>query len=171
MGIPGWYVHDSSLLLTSSEFLLHDRLLQVVFGGVGASGSSLSSSRRGSGVEGLAGGAIEARDSFAGALAAAGCDVVVPDVVDMGFSRGASSSTLVSFFGGCGVSSTVECFPVVHGGISRNSSKVNTRGLQQSQPTKCQSCALYRRQTSTHLFDPHERLADQDDTRRALPRP
>lgn len=36
--------------------------------------------------------------------------------------------------GGTGVSSTVECFPVVHGGIERNSSNVKTRGLQHVQP-------------------------------------
>lgn len=39
------------------------------------------------------------------------------------------------FFGSSrGVSSTVECLPVVHGGIVRNSSKVRTRGLQHFQP-------------------------------------
>lgn len=37
---------------------------------------------------------------------------------------------------GTGVSSTVECLPVVHGGIERNSSKVKTRGLQHFQPEK-----------------------------------
>lgn len=35
---------------------------------------------------------------------------------------------------GLGVSSTVECFPVVQGGMDMNSSKVRTRGLQHSQP-------------------------------------
>ena len=30
--------------------------------------------------------------------------------------------------------STVECLPVVHGGMDKNSSKVRTRGLQQFQP-------------------------------------
>lgn len=59
---------------------------------MGASGSSLSSSRRGSGVDGLVGGAIAARDSFAGSMLAAGCGVVVSDVVDIGFNRGALSS-------------------------------------------------------------------------------
>jgi hypothetical protein len=34
------------------------------------------------------------------------------------------------------VSSTVECLPVVHGGMLRNSSKVKTRGLQHFQPEK-----------------------------------
>lgn len=45
-----------------------------------------------------------------------------------------STSEGAGGFAGAGVSSTVECFPVVHGGISRNSSKVNTRGLQHFQP-------------------------------------
>lgn len=40
----------------------------------------------------------------------------------------------VVFAGSTGVSSTVECFPVVHGGMSKNSSKVRTRGLQHFQP-------------------------------------
>lgn len=35
---------------------------------------------------------------------------------------------------GAGVSSTVECLPVVHGGMLRNSSKLRTRGLQHFQP-------------------------------------
>ena len=35
---------------------------------------------------------------------------------------------------GLGVSSTVECFPVVQGGIERNSSNVKNRGLQHFQP-------------------------------------
>jgi hypothetical protein len=32
------------------------------------------------------------------------------------------------------VSSTVECLPVVQGGMARNSSKVRKRGLQHFQP-------------------------------------
>lgn len=43
-----------------------------------------------------------------------------------------SSSTV--FGGGAGVSSMVECLPVVQGGIARNSSNVRTRGLQHIQP-------------------------------------
>jgi hypothetical protein len=39
-----------------------------------------------------------------------------------------------SFSGSAGVSSTVECLPVVHGGMARNSSNVRTRGLQHFQP-------------------------------------
>ena len=37
---------------------------------------------------------------------------------------------------GVGVSSTVECKPVVHGGMERNSSNVKTRGLQHVQPKR-----------------------------------
>ena len=109
------------------------RRLQVALVGIGVSGSSLSSSSRGSGVEGLGGGAIE-EERFsvaAGVLVDAGTS-------EIGFSRG-SSSGRTSFVGCAGVSSTVECFPVVHGGISRNSSKVRTRGLQHFQPKSCQS--------------------------------
>lgn len=39
------------------------------------------------------------------------------------------------FFSIAGGLSVVECFPVVQGGIERNSSKVRTRGLQHFQPT------------------------------------
>jgi hypothetical protein len=48
----------------------------------------------------------------------------------------AGSSTTAGFSGGLGVSSTVECLPVVHGGMERNSSKVSTRGLQHCQPAE-----------------------------------
>lgn len=129
-------MHSSSLDLTSAEFFPHDRLLQVVLGGIGASGSSLSSSRRGSGVEGFGGGGRAPRLSFAGA-AALEVDFVVPSaLVDIGFSRGASSSAFTSFAASAGVSSTVECLPVVHGGIFRNSSNVRTRGLQHFHPVR-----------------------------------
>ena len=37
---------------------------------------------------------------------------------------------------GAGFSSTVECLPVVQGGMERNSSNVRTRGLQHVQPKK-----------------------------------
>lgn len=85
----------------------------------------------------------------------------------MGFSRGASSSIFVSFLAGFGVSSIVECLPVVHGGISRNSSKVKTRGLQQSQPTERQRKFAQYLLLRTHLSDPRGRLVDQGGTRMA----
>lgn len=47
---------------------------------------------------------------------------------DVGVSSGAG------FGAGAGVSSTVECLPVVQGGMARNSSNVRTRGLQHFQP-------------------------------------
>jgi hypothetical protein len=43
------------------------------------------------------------------------------------------------FFSICGGTSVVECLPVVHGGIERNSSKVSTRGLQHFQPRRSRS--------------------------------
>ena len=39
---------------------------------------------------------------------------------------------------GLGTSSTMECFPVVQGGIERNSSNVKNRGLQHFQPESSQ---------------------------------
>ena len=45
---------------------------------------------------------------------------------------------------GTGVSSTVECLPVVHGGMERNSSKVKTRGLQHFQPETSASESMGR---------------------------
>jgi hypothetical protein len=39
-------------------------------------------------------------------------------------------------FSRAGGRSVVECLPVVHGGIDRNSSKVRTRGLQHFQPIR-----------------------------------
>ena len=46
-------------------------------------------------------------------------------VVAIGFGAGSRFSSLASGLGwGVGVSSTVLCFPVVHGGMERNSSKV-----------------------------------------------
>lgn len=54
-----------------------------------------------------------------------------------GTGAGGASVTLGG--SGAGVSSTVEWLPVVHGGISRNSSNVKTRGLQHFQPEKLTS--------------------------------
>ena len=56
--------------------------------------------------------------------------------VDIGFVVGVYVSESCGLGGGTGVSSTVECLPVVQGGISRNSSKVRTRGLQHFQPVQ-----------------------------------
>lgn len=119
----------------SVELLPQERLLQVVLGGIVASGSSLSSSNLGSGVEDFSGGAVAERVSVA-AFAIVGWLIAGSFAIAMGFRRGASSSTFVSFVAGAGLSSTVECLPVVHGGMARNSSKVRTRGLQHFQPVE-----------------------------------
>ena len=60
-----------------------------------------------------------------------------------GLEPGASSAAVSgAFFSSCGGWSVVECFPVVHGGMERNSSKVRTRGLQHFQPdgSRISSC-------------------------------
>jgi len=66
-----------------------------------------------------------------------------PLVVAIGFGAGTGSSAgwfCGGFGSGAGVSSTVECLPVVQGGMDRNSSKVSTRGLQHFQPFECLIC-------------------------------
>lgn len=61
----------------------------------------------------------------------------------VGVGAGASGASELGLgVSGAGVSSTVECFPVVHGGIARNSSKVRTRGLQHFQPVKASTYVL-----------------------------
>lgn len=72
-----------------------------------------------------------------------GAEVAIVGVVEMGSrsdffcSAGVGGAMTSSALGlGTGVSSTVECFPVVHGGMARNSSKVKTRGLQHFQPAR-----------------------------------
>jgi hypothetical protein len=72
---------------------------------------------------------------------AGGAAVVMAGEAEMGgrsffFSTGAGGASAVLMCSGAGVSSTVECLPVVHGAMSRNSSKVRTRGLQHFQPGK-----------------------------------
>lgn len=54
----------------------------------------------------------------------------------VGLETGVAASDEVSadFFSRVGGVSVVECLPVVHGGIARNSSNVRTRGLQHFQP-------------------------------------
>ena len=61
---------------------------------------------------------------------------LVTGVMGFVFGIGALSlSSVITLGSGAGVSSIVECFPVVQGGMERNSSKVRTRGLQHFQPT------------------------------------
>jgi hypothetical protein len=51
-----------------------------------------------------------------------------------GRGAGGVSSMRAGGGAGVGVSSKVECLPVVQGGSARNSSKVKTRGLQHFHP-------------------------------------
>lgn len=98
----------------------------MIFGGTGVEGSSESDSGEtgdGSGA-GAAWGARGVGDSWTAPLVAMASG-------GGGTSSGASDGDGGSAFG---VSSTVECLPVVHGGIKRNSSKVKNRGLQHFQP-------------------------------------
>lgn len=60
----------------------------------------------------------------------------VVTVTALTVGTGGASPSGSGFASGNGVSSTVECFPVVHGGMERNSSKVRKRGLQHFQPSQ-----------------------------------
>jgi hypothetical protein len=119
-GAPGWCTHFSSrealgLYVTPQPFRRH-----VAFSGITASGSSES----GSSTTGFAGVLVGRSGSFVSTGSGAGA-------VSVGGAAGSS----VAFTGSAaGVSSTVECLPVVQGGMARNSSKVRTRGLQHFQP-------------------------------------
>lgn len=104
---------------------MQPRRRQVVSGGTGRDGSSESGS----------GDAVVASGCRVGADCGARVGAMVSLVVSTGFLLGGAGSGSVGGLGsGTGVSSTVECFPVVHGGIERNSSKVRTRGLQHFHP-------------------------------------
>lgn len=127
-GAPGWCTHVSSsraldpVYVTPQVFRRH-----VALAGISNEGSSES----GSSGAGFAGVGV----AMAGEIAGRSGRVVF---VSAGVGAGGSS---VAFLGsGAGVSSTVECLPVVHGGMARNSSKVKTRGLQHFQPAKSANC-------------------------------
>jgi hypothetical protein len=104
--------------------------LHVAPGGIEADGSSESES----------GGGAGDREGVGAATGISGLDgssVESAPFVETAIGFGGAGAGRLSFKGadwGTGVSSTVECLPVVHGGISRNSSKVRTRGLQHFQP-------------------------------------
>ena len=99
----------------------------VAFAGIDSEGSSESGS--GGGAEAVLGVGVER------AAAAAEIGVVVFGA-DCSVTRFANAALSISLGASTGVSSTVECLPVVHGGMVRNSSKVRTRGLQHFQPFK-----------------------------------
>lgn len=109
----------------SAELAPHPRLLHVTLSGIAASGSSESDSG--------AAAASGALDCPGVGTRGGGC--AVPFEIGLGFGGGAFSSEALEG-SGIGVSSTVLCLPVVHGGMLRNSSKVRTLGLQHFQPAK-----------------------------------
>lgn len=110
------------------EVVLQPRRLHVVPRGIGVDGSSesVSCSTGGgaeSGIEGVSWG-IGTFWAISRLVKALGAD-----------GGGIWSCASVKVLGcGFGVSSVVECLPIVHGGIDRNSSNVKTRGLQHLQP-------------------------------------
>ena len=57
---------------------------------------------------------------------------------------GAGSGSIDGLCSDAGLSSTVECIPVVHGGMERNSSKVRTRALQHFHPVRRCQQYMYR---------------------------
>jgi hypothetical protein len=89
----------------------------------------------------------------------------------VGLYVGAASTGSTCFFSIVGGTSVVECLPVVHGGMARNSSKVRTRGLQHFQPVEtCVSFFCVSQDSSyhdgtdrTYPSAPHGRLEDQGD--------
>ena len=96
-----------------------------MFGGTRRDGSSDSESW---GTVGTSGCAVKAGWGARGGA-------IVSLVSGTGFRAGSAGSGSVGGLGSdAGVLSTIECFPVVHGGIERNSSKVRTRGLQHFHP-------------------------------------
>lgn len=126
MGTPGWWTHVS-VSLRPVPFLYeapHARRLHVRPSGISSAGSSSSDSGGGGG-----GGVAEGVATLTGARGRAG-----PAVWDVVVSFRRAGSEGASFFSIWGGRSVVLCLPVVQGAISRNSSKVKTRGLQHFQP-------------------------------------
>lgn len=119
---------------------LQPRRWQVVPAGMSVSRSGSSDSDSGAG-DGAGG-----RDACGRrGVGAGGVGATPLVVVGLGFGADAGApSSAGGFCGGvgvgAGVSSTVECLPVVQGGMERNSSKVRTRDLQHFQPDLCTGC-------------------------------
>lgn len=117
--------------MSGLNVVLHPFRRHVAFAGIASEGSSESGSEGGAGVDG------------GGTAAAGAMGCVVGGACSSSFSARVAilevSALGASSFG---VSSTVECFPVVHGGIVRNSSKVRTRGLQHFQPNHSSESAM-----------------------------
>ena len=129
----------------------------VTFGGIGSEALSESDSGSGGGVSGVAEGAdCCMRASLIGAT---------------GLGGGGVGVSVVERSGCAGTSSTIECLPVVHGGIERNSSKVRTRGLQHFQPIESErqsSLCKVQLQARGHLSAPRERWEVLGDRRSLL---
>lgn len=96
----------------------------VAFGGIESEGSSES----GSGVVAAAAFGIGV------GRAALAAEMGVVTGAAFSLTRFANAALSISLGSSFGVSSTVECLPVVHGGMFKNSSNVRTRGLQHFQP-------------------------------------
>lgn len=128
-------MHSSSSREDPGVYLaLHPLRRHDAFGGISSDGSSDSDSR------GAGSGVGECASAPPGSL-----DVETAT----GFAAGGGPSSLsgsnmgsLGGSGGVGVSSTVECFPVVQGGMSRNSSNVRTRRLQHFQPDEITPVSL-----------------------------
>lgn len=124
-GWPGWCTHFSSSRAADPVYVAPQPLRRhVALAGISNSGSSESG-------------------SGGGGVAAAGVGAIAVEIACLSdtFSARVGSGGRSTTFGGsgAGVSSTVECLPVVHGGMERNSSKVKTRGLQHFHPEKLAS--------------------------------
>ena len=125
-------MHSSSVRSSFMSFddTPHARRRQIAFAGTGVEGSSDSDSGV-AGVAGLVGCAVDA----CGVRGTAGVAVEsVPAFSAATLLIGMVVGSMSGLGSGGGASSTVECLPVVHGGIVKNSSKVRTRGLQHFQP-------------------------------------
>lgn len=118
----------------SEEETPQPRLLQVTLSGMGVEGSSESDS-------GASWGA-GARDCAGVAWGRRGVVERSMPPLETGLGGGGTFS-VSGLDSGCGMSSTVECLPVVQGRILRNSSNVRHRGLQHFQPVAhpCQHAA------------------------------
>lgn len=134
MGTPGWKTHDSPSLLAPLLYsALHPLLLHAFPSGISRLGSSSSDSACGGGGVGTCWGATGFRS---------GTEALRLSIL----AASSESVSAAAFFSSSGGLSVVECWPSVQGGISMNSSKVRTRGLQHFHPNG--SCA------SAHGRDP-----------------
>ena len=102
----------------------------MAFDGIGSSGLSSSDSGSASMLGGCCGTAV--RVAGAGSV-----DSIETSEINLAVCEAAdlSATSVSGLRASCGVSSMVECIPVVHGGITRNSSNVRTLALQHFHPS------------------------------------